>query len=307
MRYFRLENSANELFDITSDEFFFHDISGLGFEEDNSFRRVGPLWRLESTFYRQKPITGKMCFTDRGSMTPYEKFEHFTKFINSDVLYLCYCPHGLGSKEYRKRVRVSCLEKSEIIKYGVIDERIEFTPYTAWFERVFAENSIDISEDNARWIWDQGALWRDSFDDPLPPGGDLVRYKFGTETRNYVTFNTNNGTNGLTKLTIHGPAINPTWTHYIDGVLTTSGGFDDSPGLTLGENEILVVDNTTGVHTMIVTNTTTGVRRSVYSLRDFDKKCFIELKSGRNMISVISANGNPLKIEIEGQLYYATV
>lgn len=307
MRYFKLENANKETFDLTTEEFLFHDISGLGFEEDNDFRRVGPLWRLESSVYRQKNITGKMCFTDRGQSTPYEKYWQFISFINTDPLYLCYWPYGLAGKEYRKRVRVSCLEKSEINKYGAIDERIEFSPYTAWFERIFAENSIEESDGQAQWIWDQGALWRDSFDDPLPPGGELVRYKFGNETKNYVAFDVDAGTTGLVKLTIHGPAVNPLWNHYVDGILKTTGGMNNSPGLTLSESETLVIDNTTSFYTMTVINTATGVHRNVYSLRDFDKKCFIELSGGANTISVVSGDGEPLKIEMEGRLYYATV
>lgn len=310
MRYFKLENSAAipETFDITTEEFFFHDISGLGFEEDNSFQRVGPLWRLESSVYRQKPITGKMCFTDRGGTTPYEKYVHFGKFIASDPLYICYWPHGLSGKVYRKRVRVSCLEKSEINKYGVIDERIEFTPYTAWFERVYAENVIIDDDDESQWVWDQGALWRNSADDPIPPGGDRYRYKFGGESMNILTLTCEDGIkSGLVKLAIHGPAVNPSWTHYVNGALASVGGMDSSTSFALSEAETLVVDNTTGSHIMSVLNASTGVTRSVYSLRDFDRKCFIDLKGGVNTISVVSEDGSPLKIELEGQLYHVAV
>lgn len=309
MRYFKLENSAAipETFDITTEEYFFHDISGLGFDEDNSFQRVGPLWRLESSAYRQKTITGKMCFTDRGISTPYEKYENFIRFISSDPLYICYWPHGLSGKVYRKRVRVSCLEKSEINKYGVIDERIEFTPYTAWFERVYAENVVIDTSDSARWIWDQGALWRDSALDPIPSGGDEVRYKFGGESMNTVSLNCEIGITGLAKLTIKGPAVNPSWSHYVDGELVSAGGVDTYLGLTLLDTESLVIDNTSGSHTMTVHNLVTGVKRNVYSLRDFDKKCFIDIKGGTNSISVSSADSSSVKIELEGHLYHATV
>lgn len=307
MRYFKLENSANQMFDITTEEFLFHEIAGLGLEEENHFLRIGPLWRLESSAARQKPITGKMCFTDRGDTTPYEKFEYFGNFIASDPLYLCYWPHGLSGKVYRKRVRVSILEKSELNKYGVLDERIEFTPLTAWFEKVYAENHIDDDLDTATWIWDQGALWRDSFDGPLPPGGDRVRYRFGGESRSSVSLSCGENANGLTKLTIHGPATNPSWRQHVDGALVSIGGISPDKQLQLNEHEMLIVDNTMGDYTMTVLNSTTRVRRNVYPLRDFDKECFIKLKSGVNTISVVSEDGTPLKIEMEGHLYYATV
>lgn len=307
MRYFKLEDSANQMFDITTEEFLFHEIAGLGFEEDNTFRKVGPLWRLESSAYRQKPITGKMCFTDRGTTTPYEKFVYFGNFIASDPLYLCYWPHGLNGKVYRKRVRVSVLEKSEMNKYGVLDERIEFTPLTAWFEKVYVENHIDDDLDTASWIWDQGALWRDSFDGPLPPGGDRVRYRFGGESRSSVSLSCGENANGLTKLTIHGPVTNPSWRQHVDGALVSIGGISPDKQLQLNEHEILIIDSTMGEYTMTVRNSTTGVRRNVYPLRDFDKECFIKLKSGVNTISVVSEDETPLKIEMEGHLYYATV
>lgn len=307
MRYFKLENAAAipVTFDITTEEYFFHDISGLGFEEDNDFRRVGPLWRLESSVYRQKPITGKLCFTDRGSTTPYEKYAKFVDFVASDPLYICYWPHGLTGKMYRKRVRVSVLEKNELNTYGVLDDRIEFAPYTDWYESVSAENEMPDGTGTDKWIWDSGAVWRDSLDEPIPEG--MARYVFGLEFRGDVTLMCDKNIRGLVKLTIHGPAVNPSWLHYVNGVLVATGGIDVGSDLTLTEDETLIVDSTTDSHSMTVFNSSDRSTRNVYPIRDFDKKCFLELRGGKNTIVVSSADGVPVKIEVEGQLYHATV
>ena len=172
---------------------------------------------------------------------------------------------------------------------------------------MYAENHITEDTDIASWIWDEGALWRDSFDGPLPPGGDRVRYRFGNESRSLVTIPCGVNANGLVKLTIHGPAENPSWTHHVNDVLESMGGISTDKHLELGENEKLIVDNTMGEYTMTVLNVSNGDQRNVYPLRDFNKECFIKLKSGQNTISVTSEDGTPLKIEVEGHLYYATV
>ena len=109
MRYFKLENSSGETFDITNEEFFFHDVKGLGFDEENEFRRVGPVWRLTSTAYSQSKPGGKIMFTEYGSGTPYDKYDLFRRFISQPPLTLIYYPNGVGTTAYRKKVRVYAL------------------------------------------------------------------------------------------------------------------------------------------------------------------------------------------------------
>lgn len=302
MRYFKLENSERGEFDITTDEVLFHDIEGLGFEEETDFRRVGPVWRLNTAKNSQLPVSGKLCFTENGSTTPYRKYEEFKKFITRTPLILKYYPHGVDDKVYRKRVRVNKLAKTEMTKYGVLDCEISFMPYSPWYEVITLNTEpIPVSE-NAGWIWDVGNRW-DRPDSELL----LPRYKFGSETRSSVYIDCDSNTQGFVKLEIIGPARKPNWNHYVNGKLVSSGGFESSSDVSLTENEHLIVDNTEGLYSMVIRNVLDGSTRNVYSLRDFDKLCFFNLEAGRNVITVSSENGTPLTVIVESHIHYATV
>jgi len=438
MRYFKLENSSGSSFDITNEEYLFHDITGLGFDEDNDFRRVGPVWRLDSAEYNQMAVTGKILFSEEGDLTPYRKYVAFRNFIQKAPLTLIYYPHGFGTEPYYKKVRSAKLAKSEINEYGVLDCDIEFMPYTPWYTTSTYENIIpeDTETKYGGWIWDIGNKWRDSDSDEVDPIGtiyypfsqmselspsmvhpdgdqttfkivrgaspvsftvdrqfivpagyyrmelqtdadvgsaaakfvlyeqrngddELIRkadyslletfevgmqediyassseltirfyfppnesfnftvklvltkiadaalYKFSYETHSSLSFNVDADVKGLAKLKIKGPATNPQWTHYVDGKIVSSGGISSGSELTLGADDILVVDNTEGAYTIDLVRPNGDVV-NVYSLRDFDRKCFITLEPGENTINVSSDKGEPLSFEIEGWLLYATV
>lgn len=302
MRYFKLQNADEEEISITTEEILFHDIEGLGFEEENDFRSVGPVWRLNKSTNTQLPVGGKMCFTEFGSTTPYEKYESFRKFIIKPPLILKYYPHGISGKVYRKKVRVSKLGKTEMTKYGVLDCDISFTPYTPWYEiRNYEIIPLTVDE-NAGWIWDVGNEWDRSNDDLTNP-----RYKFGLEARNTISFNCDSNTKGFIKLVINGPAINPVWTHHVNGKVAELGGFDTSNDVILTEYDRLIIDNTEGQYSMIIENLQTREKRNVYSLRDFDKECFFTIEGGKNMFTVSSADESAVAVLLEGHFHYATV
>lgn len=135
---------------------------------------------------------------------------------------------------------------------------------------------------------------------------DEALYKFAYETRSSLSFNVDADVKGLAKLKIKGPATNPQWTHYVDGKVVSSGGISSDSELVLGADDILVVDNTEGAYAIDLIKPNGDVV-NVYSLRDFDRKCFITLEPGENTINVSSDKGEPLNFELEGWLLYATV
>lgn len=304
MRYFKLENSKGEILDITTTSILFHDISGLGYEEENEFIRVGSVWRLNSREYSQLPITGKMCFTEHGDTTPYQKYSQFKSFVEYSPLIMHYYPYGLDGFLYKKRVRASKLNKGEINEYGVIDEDIDFTPYTPWYEIVTGETSETDIDDRA-WIWGDG-----DENPPLvfePAEGQIARpARFRGEFRMLIDMYSETDNGSPVKITIVGPAVNPSWTQYVDDEFISSGGFDNSANFSLASGETLVIDNTTGNYSMTVTSSS-GLVRNVYSLRSFDLDCFFTLRQGKNTFAVTSADGAPVKTIIEGYKYYATV
>ena len=304
MRYFKLENSAGEILDITTQQLFFHNIGGIGFEEKNDFTAVGRVWKLNKWDYQQGTVSGTMCFVGTDDKTPYTQYREFYSFIDSTPLQLLYYPNGLNTTEYRKRVRVSKLEKSELNEYGVLDCNIEFISYTPWYKIV--RDLIDPGSgvvSGGGWIWDRGNKWRDSLDVDY----STYHYKFNGSYRRTVRFISDANGNGPVKLSIHGPLVNPTWTQYVDGELVSTGGLIENSPVTIDTNEILTIDNTSGAYSMTVYNSETGIERNVYEYRDFNKPCFFTLKQGVNEIVINSDNNDAVQIEAEGHIYYATV
>lgn len=309
MRYFKLINGAGETLDITTQEYFFHEIKGLGFDTENSFRMSGDVWLLSSTYYAQQPVTGKMAFTDIGDTDPYEKYFIFSRFVMKLPLTLLYYPRGLSRQEYRRTVMVKKLDKSELNINGILQEEIEFTPLTPWY-RVFTDsNDTGEGEDEMTgWIWgkeENGVYVTPPLVFEPEDGQNATRAKFRAEPRLYTVIRSDSSNEGPVKLIIHGPAVNPLWTHYVDGTAVETGGFDED--FSLSESETLTVDNMTGEYIMTVFDSSTGVTRNVYSLRDFDKLCFFSLQEGTNTFTVTTSNGARVKFDVEGRVYYATV
>lgn len=186
MRHFKLENSAGQILDITTEEILFHEISGLGFEEENDYRQIGDVWWLNHTNYRQATISGNIIFTEKPMTVtindietpindPYKKYRYFVDFISKAPLTMMYNPLGPidEGEVYYRNVRVSKLDKSEKNEYGVIDEGIEFSCYTPWYTKLIKEIRPDDSSGGQSivtgWIWGG------------PEGSDLESYALDDE------------------------------------------------------------------------------------------------------------------------------
>lgn len=312
MRYFSLINNSGETLDITTQNIFFYGIAGLGFEEETSFRHVGEVWWLNTASYRQKPITGNIIFTDYNRANPYTEFRKFFQFITKAPLTLLYYPDGLEGKEYRRRVRVTKLEKSELNEYGVFDEEIEFTPYTPWYELITCSNITNDEEYTGNWIWGDGDSNPPVIFAPTPEGSTPPR--FGAEDRRWVSMDIMNSGDSPSRFIIYGPISSPSWVHYVDDVVVSSGGF--SEGITVGQNEALVVSNVDEICQIQVHSYYTDINgelvlgealRDLYQKRDFNVPCFVTLKPGRNRLAIASSGSGKVKLRLEGYIYNAVV
>lgn len=304
MRYFKLINSNGVELDITTQSVLFHDIEGLGFEEDAIFRRVGETWWLSSATYKQSVIKGKMCFTGLGGEDPYGLYLRFSKYITRTPLTMVYYPFGLDGDSYRRTVRVTELTKSELTKYGALDESIEFTAYTPWYELVSATNA------NEEAVASRGWVWGGESNPPLvfePTNLEYTRTRFGSEQKTFVNVYSPINSLGPVKLTIYGPVTNPVWLHYVGNTRIGTGQFDSSETVEVPAGARLVIDNTNGKHQMRILSATSEVIKNVYPLRDFDTRGFFNLREGYNNISVYSNESDFVRFDVEGHIYYATV
>ena len=346
MRHFKLVNSNDEELDITSVEYLFHEISGLGFEEENDFRQIGDFFLLNRTGKGQGSVSGKMMFTDNGELTPYEKYYQFVRFINKSPLTLKYNPHGpitesVGNEPesyYRRTVRVSSLEKSELNQYGVLDCDITFVCYTPWFNVIVDDISLkpdEITEEN-HWIWagtktvtdpdtgeestvtypplvfePQGVADEEDTVIIPPYSGEYTPAIFTYEVKNSFDLDLDIADACPTKITIFGPLLNPSWIHRVTPVggtaseIVGTGGFSQS--VSVGEDDRLVIDGTAGKYQIYMENSN-GTVTDLYAKRDFGQDCFINFKEGSNQIIVTSTSGTfATHMIVERHIYHATV
>lgn len=315
MRYFTLINNAGETLDITTKDYFFHEIGGLGFEEDNDFRQIGEIWWLNNSKFKQAEVTGKMLFTEHGGIDPYKKYWNFHSFIAKAPLILVYYPYGLGDESYRRRVRVSKLLKSEKDTYGVIESEIVFVCYTPWYKIVEAEYIGEEAPFAGGWVWGESEQVPRLTFEPANDHALSRPARFRYEAPTYLSAISDTDQNCPVKLMIFGPIINPSWSHSYKAnesfVSAGSGGFVTPAGSTpieIDDDEILVIDNTDGRYAMEIIGLDGSFKQNVYQLRDFDRECFITLKEGENRIAVTASGGETAKhIKMEGHLYHATV
>ena len=312
MRYFMLINNSGKTLDITTQQLFFNEVSGLGFDEESSFRHVGEVWWLNTASYRQQPIKGKLLFNCLNGADPYEGYRAFALFIQKTPLTMVYYPNDLGGREYRRTVRVSKLEKSEINQYGVIEENIEFTPYTPWYEIQTFKNNV-VEEYTGAWIWGDGAS-NPPVAFPLTPEGKTPTRFRSKETR-WVVMSVESDEPSPAKLVIFGPVTNPIWTHYVDGVTVATGEFVEN-SITIASDEALVIDNTNELNQIKVHSVYLDANgepqlgeaiRDLYQKRNFNTKCFITLRAGENRIALSSSNPGSIRLLLEGHIYNATV
>lgn len=304
MRYFKLINSNGVTLDITTQSILFYSIEGLGFEEDAVFRRVSETWWLSSASYKQAAIKGKICFTGLEGEDPYGLYFKFSKFVSRAPLTLVYYPYGLDGDAYYRTVRVTELTKSELTKYGVLDESIKFQAYTPWYELVSATNAESTVITELGWVWG-GDTYPPLTFEPSNPDGNKT--KFGSERKSFVNVFSPINSKGPMKITIYGPVRNPVWLHYIGNTRIGSGRFDSSENVEIPEGARLEIDNTNGRHRMEILSAAGAVLKNVYSLRDFDTLGFFNLREGYNTISVTSSETDFVRFDVEGHVYYATV
>ena len=307
MRYIKLKNSAGAEYDITSKNALFHDIQGLGFSEDGQYKAIGDVWVLNSVSNQQSPISGDICFGYEED--PYGTFNTFANFIRETPLTFLYFPKGLTGKCYRKRVRVSSLEKGELNEYGVLDCPVEFLPQTPWYTEVSQETSAsEVDVDTPGWVW--GGTSPTSLPLVFEPSSDVTkrRARFRGEYIKFVQLESDTSKKNPVKLTLYGPLVNPFWTHYVNGELIASGGFVASQDVSIGENEMLVIDNTDGKYSIkVYRRDSTEVLRDIYRLRNFNLPCFFYMQKGSNQFVISSSDGRVNQIKAEGHVYYDTV
>lgn len=278
MREFYLKSANGAKYELTEvKKSFLHSVSGLGYEEDNSYQRVGNRFATLRSQLKQNVFDGIVQFWRQSG---HQEYQSFVKFCQFKPITLIYNP--LGNKEYYARGSVSKVDYDE---KKPLQAAIKFTCTTPFFESVRVVTYPD-----------DGGEYGKIYDYTYP-------YRYSSATQNNVTINVDSTVESPCRLTLHGPLVNPEWRHYVNNVLVSTGIVN----VTVPVNHHLVIDTTGDKLTIEEFDNLNQFVADRYQLSDFGTQRAVYLQFGQNRISVDDDGGNKVTVVAEGELYYASV
>lgn len=280
MRRYSLINGNGQRYNLTDETVVFHSTTGLGFEREDTVRKIGNRWVRLNKDVRPTNVSGTITFY--GDI-PYLQYSEFAQFISEEPLYLEYTPEDVL---YKKEVYISRLEKGEYDKTGALNCNIEFAPLSPWYREISVSTGKETSRAN-------GFIFPATFP---------ITWR-STESMT-VEINSDSVLDSPVKITIEGPLKNPKWRHYVNGIYAARGELTYD----ILENNQLVIDTTTDPYRMYIETKTGEMVADVYQLSNFSVERFVHLKKGKNVISFSTSGGTEIvPVKVEARLYYDTV
>lgn len=277
MRTFTLIDNDGNTYDVTArNDLFFYGVEGLGYAQTTEFQRIEDRYALLSNYTSQSKIKGTIKFWQPDAE---RKYFDFAQFCQNGPIRMKYNPgHG---EFYRNGVI------SEIVRTDGTGSELRvtltFMAQTPWYKSVSAHNDGQIVG---------GKVYPYTFD-----------YTYSSAVVNSVSVESDSYQSSPVKLIIYGPATNPSWRHYLNNVLQTSGRITGS----VLANHKLIIDTTSIPYSIKQFDMLGNEVSDMYQLSDFSTDRFIRFGKGRNTVSVQADNTNTLNVGVEAQIEYATV
>lgn len=276
MRTFTLiDNDGNEYDVTTAGVAFFYKIDGLGFAKNLEYQRIEDRYALLSEHVAQQKITGTVKFWQPNAERAYF---NFAQFCQNSPIRMRYNP---GFDTFYRTGTISKIERSD--GDNSLTAKIEFTASTPWYKILTA------------------------FSDGSITGGKVYNYKYdyvySDSSVNSVTLDSDSYQSSPARVILYGELVNPTWRHYLNNVLQTTGKING----TVLPNHRLVIDTTTIPYSIKQVDAFGNVVSDMYQLSDFSTGRFVRLGYGVNTIAVSADNATELTISVEAEIEYATV
>lgn len=266
VRQFKLINGNGAEYDMTRPEALLHDPQGLGWGIEADIQRMGMTYlAIDENEIRQTP-SGEMVFRT------YQEYAYFLSFVQVGGLVLAYKP--INTWFYAKCI-VS-IDKSEIKpdnNHLVCPITFNLTSY--WYERIVTQTAEDEDTgENKQYAY-------------------TYSYQYGSGTLN--AFDLNVDLPSYFKLTIMGPATNPSYRLLVNGSIVKTGKINTS----VTANQKLVI-NTNPKEIEIAKYTKGNVRiGSAYASSDFTTNRFFAIPQGRSQLQVSTDDETQPKVMIE--------
>lgn len=277
MRTFRLYDNDGNRYNLTSrDHLFFYAIDGLGFEQSAEFQRIEDRFALLESHIEQATIEGTIKFWQPEAELQYFNFAQFCQ--NQPIM----MDYNNNYGTYSRRGIITKIERGD----GDGNElliKIQFKAQTPWFKEIIEYNPGTESG---------GKVYNYSYDYTYLKGG-----------KNTITIDSDSYQSSPVKLVVIGPAINPSWRHYLNGELVTEGKIN---GI-IGPDNHLIVDTTTIPYRIIQVDALGQLVSDLYQQSDFSTYRFVRFGHGRNTVTFSADESNILNVGVEAQIEYATI
>lgn len=277
IRNFRLINGDGVGYDLTTRSHFLHTPSGLGFQKDMTYQRLGNLYVVLDDAYAQGQIMGNVFFPNPNA---YEKYYEFIRFCQNTPIRLLYKP---STKEYRRDVVLSSVAKEEL-SAGGLDVAVVFDCLSLFYEHFSLFGDKEDAETGKTYDYRYG-------------------YKYADSSTNSLLIDSDSYADSPCTIYIFGEAVNPVWRHYVDNVLVATGKLN----ATIENGQKLRIDTTQIPYSITRVDMSNRLIGDVYAYGDFSTERFIMLKHGKNTISVSHDAVAALSVSMEAQIVYASV
>lgn len=277
MRTFRLYDNDGNRYNLTSrDRLFFYAIDGLGFEQSAEFQRIEERFALLESHIEQATIEGTIKFWQPEAELQYFNFAQFCQ--NQPIM----MDYNNNYGTYSRRGIITKIERGD----GDGNElliKIQFKAQTPWYKEIIEYNPGTESG---------GKVYNYSY--------DYTYLKYG---KNSITIDSDSYQSSPVKLVVIGPAINPSWRHYLNGELVTEGKIN---GI-IGPDNRLIVDTTTIPYRIIQVDALGQLVSDLYQQSDFSTYRFVRFGHGSNTVTFSADESNILNVGVEAQIEYATI
>lgn len=273
IREFRLKNAIGNEWDLNDRSSFLQDPDGLGFEYDVEYQQIGNIFIKLTDNMKQKEASGQIVFKT------YNRYHYFCLFIQHKPIVLQYTTQA-GT--FNMDVSIDRLDKSELDTGGLYCD-VRIIGLSTFYKVIRAENDGSIVA---------GKIYPYSYN-----------YRYSDYSQGAVQFESDSVLDSGVKITILGPCTNPSWTHYINGKISSSGKVNCK----IKDGNRLVVDNTKIPYEIAEYDSTGTYVQNLYQESDFSTERFINLGFGSNKIAFSHEGENSIALIAEGKLIYESV
>lgn len=163
IRNFYFENETGKRIDCqkVNGGLFLYNVSGLGYEENIEYERVGNTFVPTKKELAQNTITGDLEFYE---MT-YDEYTDFVDFIiTSKSLRLIYVPKTSNRIEFYRDIDVCKIDKTEEDEYNILTSPIDIKCKSLWYKENVAVYDMKAKDNEIRWdfVWDSAFVDYDS-------------------------------------------------------------------------------------------------------------------------------------------------